>query len=277
MRLDRKEQRHLLQWLEAELTPALRVLDYDAIGHGNRAYAIAYKRTPFARFVADEWPCYRKTLEFVLTTIPRGACVLDVGMFVPVMPLLLTRHGYSVTTVDRPELFQSTGLKPLIDVARKHAVEFLAGDFNREGAFAHLERFDGAMILNVFEHLLGSPHPMLKNARALLHDSAPLVVSVPNQARLIRRLGLLFGISVLPDFEEYFASSYPFEGHHREYTRAEVFYALTQSGFWVERFESIRYYPKGAARCVVSVFANILPRSFHQGIWAVARKASDAR
>jgi 2-polyprenyl-3-methyl-5-hydroxy-6-metoxy-1,4-benzoquinol methylase len=250
----------------------LEALDLDRLSIHNRSYARTYAGHRFENFVQAEWPYYAKVLEWYRQRVPEGSSVLEIGTFVPVIPLLLAWEGYRVTTVEKLDLY-GNALDPMVELLGRHAVTFLNADIMDE-AFDP-GTFDAVNLLAVVEHLLGSPKKLLTRIHAMLRPGGALVFTVPNQARLIRRLGLFFGgISVHGDYEDYFESEYPYEGHHREYTKPEVVLALTRSGFRIEDLGSIRYQPTGSGtRRLITRVANLLPPTFHQALFAIGRKA----
>jgi SAM-dependent methyltransferase len=267
MRLHRELNR-----VRSILEGPLKAIDLDQLSVHNRSYARHYASHRFERFVLAEWPYYAKVLEWYRHHVPEGSSVLEIGTFVPVVPLLLAWEGYRVTTVERLELYGSA-LDPMVELLGQHAVNFLNADIMNE-AFAP-GTFDNVNLLAVVEHLLGSPKRLLSRIHAMLRPQGALVFAVPNQARLVRRLGLFFGgISVHGNYEDYFESEYPYEGHHREYTKPEVVLALTRSGFRIESLDSVRYPPTGSGtQRLVTRFANLLPLTFHQMLFAIGRKA----
>lgn len=243
----------------------------ECLGRHNRAYSRIYADHRFERFVEAEWPYYARVLEWYRQHVPAGSSVLEIGTFVPVIPLLLAWDGYRVTTVEKLSLY-GDALNPMVELLKQHEVTFLNADIMEETFDPGL--FDAVNLLAVVEHLLGSPKNLLARIHGMLRPGGVLVFTVPNQARLVRRLGLLFGgISVHGDYGDYFESEYPYEGHHREYTRSEVVHALTHSGFQIEQLGSVKYPPAGwSVRALVAVVANLLPSTFHQVLFAIGRK-----
>lgn len=137
-------------------------------------------------------------------------------------------------------------------------------------------RYDVVNLLCVVEHLLGSPKCLMKRIKSMLEPEGVLLFCVPNQARLLRRMAFFFGgISVHPDYGDYFHSEYPFSGHNREYTYKEVIYALNEAGFRINELGSIKYPPNGSpVKRIVGSIANLLPSSFHQLIFVSAKVES---
>jgi len=259
--------------LREELEEPLSLLNIETLSRHNRSYlSRRYADSRFDAFVVREWPYYRRVLDFYVSRVPRGSSVLEVGMFIPVVPLLLSWSGYRVTTVEKVSLY-GDALLPMISIIKKNNITFLDVDI-MDDAFSP-DQFDAVNLLAVIEHLLGSPRCLLQHIHSMVKDDGFFVLTVPNQARLIRRLGLFFGgVSVHPPYDEYFCSDYPFSGHHREYTFSEVQYALSQSGFYIEELGSVRYPPNGSLiKRVVTFIGNLLPRTFHQVIFTIARKA----
>lgn len=260
-----------LSRLRSILEEPLMNLDLAELARHNRGYLSDYSSHRFETFVEAEWPSHSRVLKWYLKNIPKGSRVMEIGTFVPVIPILLTWHGYWVTTVEKLSLY-GKALDPMIDLLTRMGVTFQ--DIDIIGSDFDSTRFDVVNLIAILEHLLGSPKQLLMRIQEILVPGGALVLTVPNQARLIRRLGLLLGgTSVQPKYQDYFNSAYPFSGHHREYTRAEVVYALTQSGFRVGEIDSIKYPPKGSfAYQGITLLGNLLPKTFHQAIFAVGYK-----
>ena len=69
--------------------------------------------------------------------------------------------------------------------------------------------------------------------------SGYVVVEVPNVAALSRRVSfLLKGWPPFPPFSDYYHSDYPFAGHNREYTIADLEYSLEQCGLELKALET---------------------------------------
>lgn len=138
----------------------------------------------------------------------------------------------------------------------------------------NLEKFDCINLLAVVEHILGSPKSLLAKIHSMLKDTGNFIFVVPNQARLIRRLGLMFGgISVQPDYKDYYESEYPYEGHHRKYVETEVKYMFDKSNFQIILLDSVKYKPHGSfLKKIITFVGNALPKNFHQAFFVTAKK-----
>jgi len=261
-------QNNLLNRLNVTLKDALTSLDWDQLCRYNQGYK-GYREDPFLYFVCQEWPYYQKVLNWFTANVEKGSRVLDVGMFVPVMPLLLSWHGYEVVCVEKFGLY-ADAFDKMIGVAQQNGIEVINDDIVSPQFDYH--GFDVICVLCIIEHLLGSPKKILLNLKDKLSNTGKLVVAVPNHARLVKRLGLLAGISVHPDYASYFESDYPFEGHHREYTMKELKYLIENTGFEIDLMESVNYPPVkcSAIRAAITRAAGILPLTFHQVLIAVA-------
>lgn len=249
----------------------LQALDLDRLGEHNRSYSRTYAGRRFESFVLSEWPYYAHVLQWYRAHVPKESRVLEIGTFIPIIPLLLAWEGYHVTTVEKLSYY-GDALDPMVQVLQRHGVVFHDADILDDG-FAP-GAFDVVNLLAVVEHLLGSPKALLLRIHRMLRKDGALVFAVPNQARLIRRLGLfLGGISVQTEFADYFESKYPFTGHHREYTKSEVIHSLSKTGFSIEELGSVRYPPRGSlVKRLITMVGNLLPATFHQMLFAVGRR-----
>jgi SAM-dependent methyltransferase len=260
----------VLERLRDVLSGPLSRLDFESLSRFNRGYA-RYAEDPFSCFVRDEWPYYRRVLQWYRESVPAGARVLEVGMFIPVVPLLLTWAGYRVTTVERLD-FYGGALDELVGMLRGVGVEVADQDVIADPL--ECGGYDVVNLLAVVEHLSGSPRVLLERLRDAMKPGGSLVFAVPNHAALHHRLNLfLRGASVHPSFVAYYDSEYPFTGHHREYTHDEMVYALRRAGLQVVETGSIQYPPRGTlASRAISVVAALLPATFHTALFAVAQR-----
>ena len=97
-------------------------------------------------------------------------------------------------------------------------------------------QFDFVTYTDVIEHHSFSPKRVLQEINRVLVPGGRLIVVTPNHASLYNRLKLLFGGSVNDNFDYFFdlcASERVYDGHHREYTRAELKAALRRTKFQV--------------------------------------------
>lgn len=262
-----------LSKLHDTLSSVLDGLDLDNLGKFNAAYKKHYANSRFDKFVIAEWPYYTKVINWYEKNIPVGATVLEVGMFIPIIPLLLSWRGYNVTTVENLA-FYGSALDPMVEVAQKNNITF-RNEFILESKLS--EQFEVINLLAVVEHLTGSPRELMFKLRSMLSDSGSFVFVVPNQARLARRLGLMFaGISVQPTYADYFESAYPFEGHHREYVMSEVKYLFNESGYTIDNLEGVSYPPTDLSLIsMIRLINKLLPKTMQQAFFATARKNTE--
>ncbi len=265
-----KKDLELLNQVREILEPTLKELDFRLIGKHNKSYMKKYAEDPFHYFVELEWPYYSKVIGWYIKNVPKTAKVLEIGMFIPTVPLALSILGYKVTTIERFNLY-GNALDGIVKLASSKGISIIDSDIVENEI--QNGPYDVINLLAVVEHLLGSPKLLLQKIHKSLHEDGRLVFVVPNQARLQCRLGLMFlGLSVQPCYEDYFQSCYPFEGHNREYVKSEVLYALQHSGFKTEEISAIRYPMRGSAlRRMVGCLQMILPMTFQQAFFAIGK------
>ena len=252
------------------LEQELKNMDMSRLGKYNFSYT-KNKDDPFAYMVESEWAYYEKVLSWYLDNVPKSSTVLEIGMFVPVIPLLLSWEGYKVTAIENLN-FYGKALDPMVKIAKDNDIEFLNIDIIEDDLDD--KKYDCINLRAVIEHIVGRPKALLAKIRLMLNESGSFVFVVPNQARLVRRLGLMFGgISVLPEYEDYYKSDYPYEGHHREYVLSEVKYMFAKSNFIITRLDSVKYKPHGSLlKKIITIIGNFLPKQFHQAFFVIAKK-----
>lgn len=227
----------------------------------------------FEQVVAPERARYLHALGLLEGRTPGRA--VDLGCFFPYMPILLTALGWQVTAVDRYSLYGPSLHEALVETARVEGFELLDLDMTAE--LGHVGDADLVMLMAVVEHLNGSPLRLMCDIRSLLTNRrGSLLFEVPNMATLWRRLQLLRGVSPLPDYRTYLRSSYPFAGHNREMTIAEVRVLLEESGFAIDRLQPFDYSPPspGIKPAVLRLVRRALP-TCRETIMALARPTTD--
>ncbi len=91
--------------------------------------------------------------------------------------------------------------------------------------------FDAVLCMGVIEHVPHTPRLLLAAIDRVLRPGGLLVLDTPNLAYEYQRHKLLNGQSVFAPIETQFETDVPFEGHHREYTPAEIRWIINRIGY----------------------------------------------
>lgn len=219
--------------------------------------------------------------------------LLDVGAQVGAMAAYAARLGFRVAAVDYPNYARRFGA-----ILKPHGVDYHSCDIAREPLpFADVT-FDFVTYMDVIEHHSFSPKRVLLEIFRVLRPGGQVIITTPNHASIYNRISLLAGRSVNDDFRYFFedcAARDFYPGHHREYTRRDLRYALAATGFRVreckvfdEDADSLRYALRrngngskfrtylnlGAAWAGTLTGALRLP--FGRLLWAVAERPESA-
>jgi SAM-dependent methyltransferase len=122
------------------------------------------------------------------------------------------------------------------NVAADRGVDYKECDVGAEPLPFPDNQFDFVTYTDVMEHHSFSPKRVLREIQRVLVPGGRVIVVTPNHASIYNRLKLLFGGSVNDDFDYFFdvcADERIYDGHHREYTRAEMRAALGRTQFQV--------------------------------------------
>ena len=226
--------------LEPILAPALRALDIPGLARHNHGY-LAYEHDPFGSFVGWELPRYLHHVGKISTFADEKEPILDIGSFIPTLPIMLHRLGYEVILVDNFALYGGV-LDPILEVCEDLGLHYIDADVLDPSQFRRLPKSRQVNLLAVVEHLNGSPRTLLESVRELMPEDGRLFFEVPNIASLGKRLRFLRrGTPPGQPFESYFKSIYPFSGHNREYTLDDVRYSMEETGFRVEELYTFNY------------------------------------
>jgi SAM-dependent methyltransferase len=157
--------------------------------------------------------------------------LLDIGAQFGALAIYATRLGWRAAAVDYG-MYAKASREAVAD----RGVDYRECDLGREPLPFADNSFDFAAYTDVIEHHPFSPKRALAEIHRVLVPGGRLILSTPNHASIYNRIKLLFGASVNDNFDYFFNTSAEAEsndGHHREFTRAEIRSALEQTGFRV--------------------------------------------
>jgi SAM-dependent methyltransferase len=218
--------------------------------------------------------------------------VLDVGTQFGSLAVYAVKLGCHAAAVD-----YGPAAKTFQKVAVDHGVDYKQCDVGAEPLPFSDNQFDFVSYTDVMEHHPFSPKRVLREIHRVLVPGGRVIVVTPNHASLYNRLMLFFGGSVNDDFDYFYdtcAEERIYEGHHREYTRAELTTALRRTQFRVREcrvldqdLASLLYYLRRhrtraevlteSRDLVLSALGEIwgvLHLPFGRWIWAVGEKTT---
>jgi methionine biosynthesis protein MetW len=122
--------------------------------------------------------------EIILSMIPKGSRVLDVGCGTGTIALK-ARDSRGAEVIGIEPNAQRASL------ANARGIRVLTGTFSAETVSA-LGNFDAVLFADVLEHV-ANPAPMLSLSRMILSSTGCVIASIPNVAHWSMRVSLLFG------------------------------------------------------------------------------------
>jgi SAM-dependent methyltransferase len=175
-----------------------------------------------------------RVLRYILEHAASGATsprILDVGAQFGSLAVYSVKLGCHAAAVD-----YGPAAKIFARVATDLGVDYKECDLGAAPLPFSDNQFDFVTYTDVMEHHSFSPKRVLQEIYRVLVPGGRVIVVTPNHASVYNRLKLLFGGSVNDDFDYFFdlcANERIYEGHHREYTRAEMKTALCRTKFQV--------------------------------------------
>ena len=180
--------------------------------------------------------------------VPPGGRVLDVGSYFGNFSLAAQAMGFAVEAVDGYAAYDKA-LAPWEALQREAGI--VVHDFINTGydlGTLGRGRFDAVICGGVVEHIPHTPRMLLETVTSVLRPGGVLILDTPNLAYLYKRLALLEGQSIFAPIAQQYYTELPFEGHHREYTVAEVDWMLQAVGHEVVSIETFNYSAFGQPR-----------------------------
>jgi SAM-dependent methyltransferase len=175
-----------------------------------------------------------RVLRYILDHARSGSApprILDVGAQFGSLTVYAVKLGCHAAAVD-----YGPAAKAFQQVAVDQGVDYKECDLGAEPLPFSDNQFDFVTYTDVMEHHSFSPKRVLREIHRVLVPGGRVVVVTPNHASIYNRHRLLFGGSVNDDFDYFFdvcADERIYDGHHREYTRAELRAALRRTQFQV--------------------------------------------
>jgi 2-polyprenyl-3-methyl-5-hydroxy-6-metoxy-1,4-benzoquinol methylase len=217
------------KYLRETLSPILHELDMTKLSQHN-AGLLRYGRNAEERFncfVEAEYQQFDTVFKWASINLQPGTSILEVGCLIPTIPAGLKKLGFEVSAVDNTALY-GDAFAPIQLWCDRNGVTFFDLDILTQSN--RLPSFPVITLINVVEHLNGSPKRLLESLVSKLQPGGHFLFCVPNIASITRRLQMIHGNSPLPSYEDYWLSDYPFGGHNREYTLKEACHCLKASG-----------------------------------------------
>ena len=156
--------------------------------------------------------------------------VLEVGSLFGQFALPLRQLGFDVTVIDRYRAYEGA-FDGYTECMRAAGVRVVETDRTDEGALlGALGQFDVVICMAVIEHVPHTPRELLRTLASHVVPGGVLALDTPNIASYWNRKRLAAGLSIHQQIDSQFFCALPYEGHHREYTAAEMQWMLAQVG-----------------------------------------------
>lgn len=180
-----------------------------------------------------------RALRLLRERVPPGSRVVDFGSYFGNFALMTAAAGYRTVAFDSYDNYGEC-LAPVCELMASRGIEVV--NSGEEGHFpAALRAADAVLLMGVIEHIPHTPRLLLDGIRGLLAPAGLLVLDTPNLAYLYKRQAFARGESVYAPILSQYATEIPFEGHHREYTGAEMEWMLGAAGFEILARDAFNY------------------------------------
>jgi SAM-dependent methyltransferase len=163
-----------------------------------------------------------RALDALQRRVKPPANVLDLGSYFGNFSLMLAWTGFKVDAVDSYRAYDHAldsvvGLMCDSGIRVRELGETLPDNY-----------YDAVLLMGVIEHVPHTPRHLLESVNRALRPGGYLITDTPNLAYVYNRQKLSKGESPFSPISAQYYTELPFEGHHREYTVAEMQWMLEQ-------------------------------------------------
>ena len=154
--------------------------------------------------------------------------VLDFGSYFGNFSLMCREAGFCVDAVDSYKGYEGafSSIEKLLQEKGVGVLDFDNVAYDLTGIRS--DRYDVVLCMGVIEHIPHTPRMVLNAINRTLKPGGLLIMDTPNLGYLYNRQKLDRGESIFPPVSSQYFTELPFEGHHREYTVAEIEWMLGQ-------------------------------------------------
>jgi ubiquinone/menaquinone biosynthesis C-methylase UbiE len=157
---------------------------------------------------------FRKIISSI-PVLPKPIKILDIGTTPFTIFIKKKFQHYDVWTLDRTNLFE--------DRCKQAGIKFKTCNLDNGSIPFEDEYFDIVIFTEVLEHIFAPPTDILAEIKRILRPKGKLILSVPNIACLLKRIKLLFGITILENADHQMLKDWVHgHGHIHEYTKKEI-------------------------------------------------------
>ena len=126
----------MLDYLKEKLD-FLHELDFQRLSKYNSKYA-TFKKDPFKNFVLSQYPVHSEIFD-IYKKLSLGK-VLEIGSFIPVVPLGLKKMGFDVTTVEKTSYYGDAYI-PIIQCLERNKIQFKDIDIIDTSSIKNIGKF----------------------------------------------------------------------------------------------------------------------------------------
>ena len=156
--------------------------------------------------------------------------VLEVGAWFGSFSLALARLGYDVVACDRYSSYGSA-FDANVRLLERSGVRIVSTDREHElDQISALAQFDVVLAGAVIEHIPHTPRFLLEALFRAVRPGGLLVLDTPNLTRYWNRRAFERGETIFQPLADQYRTDPPWEGHHREFTAAEMKWMLETVG-----------------------------------------------
>lgn len=196
-----------------------------------KVYSKVKKVFPFKGYMDCKIEKYLNIASIILSEVPRGSKILDLGCGACDLTAILAMLGYDTIGLDDlrdPWHLIGRNRERIINFAKEMGIKLIIEPI--ETAKLEENHYDCVLLIDILEHSL-NPRTLLNKAIATLKVNGLLLIETSNCAALAKRIMLLLGKWRSPSVNFiYFNNLGIYRGHVREYTVSELKWMLKQSG-----------------------------------------------
>jgi len=195
---------------------------------------------------------YKLLIDLILKYYQANSKLLEIGSLFCHLNIAASVIGYESYGID---LEKYTELESNAERAVKYGIKLKNCDLAHEKIPFEDNYFNIVVFSEVIEHFNFHPQAAINEIYRILKPGGKMIITTPNQNRLMNIIKLIIGRSINYDIAE----EYTIATHYREYNYAELLHLCGKAGFGTVQKKYFTYHNNDFLRKILTYLFKVIP------------------